>query len=365
MEVSMQLQQYQTKEEKQTIKRTPPETRHNFCSCGNVVSPTGRFCPQCGKPNAASNSAFAFAPEEKKEVKKQPKTLSKAAAVEILKAIDTEAAITNVDAVLHKFEQHSLFVREKNLHQMAQEQIQNHFKFIKDKQYSQHDSEYLSQITQRLRASTIPSGFSFAETTYNIQQSENQLQQLMLQKQKENEELIQLEKQAISSDIAAMEAEKKRRELEELQRQIKMEEERRRIEKEKLLKSFVGIFSNAHNCPCGGYLHENLCIRLEYKNGILIGQKTYKWSPNCGFKGGLYAGTIYTAELDVKVSGNSIKFTEASFGFISNPHSLTPADFKHNFEGTISSSSDGTLITGHWFDESGDSDGYYDYFKFK
>lgn len=361
----MQTQQYQTKEEKQSAPRTPPVTPHNFCSCGYVLSPTERFCPQCGKPNnEASDTAFAVAPEEKKEVKKQPETLSQATAEEILKNIDDEIANSNVEAVLNKFEQHSIFVREKNLHQMSEERIQNHFNFIKDKQYTQQDSEYLSQITRQIRASAIPSGFSFSEASSNIQQSENQLEQLMLQKQKENEVLIQLEKESIASEIAAMIAENKRRELEELQGQIKMEEERRRKEREKLLNSFVGFFSNAHNCPCGGYLHENLCIRLEYKNGLLIGQKTYKWSPNCGFKGGLYAGTIYTAELDVKLTGNSINLTEISFGFISNPHNLTPAHFKHNFEGTISS--DGTLITGgHWFDDAGNSDGYYDYFKFK
>ena len=361
----MQLQQFQTKEEKQTIKRTPPVTTHKFCSCGYVLSPTDKFCPQCGKPNnEASNTAFAVAPEEKKEVKKQPETLSKVAAEEILKNIDEEIANSNVEAVLNKFEQHSIFVREKNLHQMSEERIQNHFNFIKDKQYTQQDSEYLSQITRQIRASAIPSGFSFSEVSSNIQQSENQLQQLMLQKQKENEALIQLEREAIASEIAAIEAEKKRRELEKLQRQIRLEEERKRIEKEKLFKTFAGLWSNTHNCPCGGYLHENLCIKIEYKNGILIGQKTYKWSSNCGFKGGLYAGTIYTAELDVKLSGNSINLTEISFGFISNPHNLTPAHFKHNFEGTISS--DGTLITaGHWFDDAGNSDGYYDYFKFK
>lgn len=365
MEVIMQTQQYQTKEEKQSDPRTPPVTPHNFCSCGYVLSPTERFCPQCGKPNnEASDTAFAVAPEEKKEVKKQPETLSQATAEEILKNIDDEIANSNVEAVLNKFEQHSIFVREKNLHQMSEERIQNHFNFIKDKQYTQQDSEYLSQITRQIRASAIPSGFSFSEASSNIQQSENQLEQLMLQKQKENEVLIQLEKESIASEIAAMVAENKRRELEELQGQIKMEEERRRKEREKLLNSFGGFFSNAHNCPCGGYLHENLCIRIEYKNGILIGQKTYKWSPNCGFKGGLYAGTIYTAELDVKLTGNSINLTEISFGFISNPHNLTPAHFKHNFEGTISS--DGTLITGgHWFDDAGNSDGYYDYFKFK
>ena len=359
----MQLQQYQTKEEKQTSKKNPPVT-HTFCSCGYVLSPTDKFCPQCGKQNnEASNTAFAVAPEEKKEVKKQPETLSKVAAEEIFNNIDEEIRNSNVEAILNRFEQHSLFVREKNLHQMAQEQIQNHFRFINDKQYSQQEPEYLARITQQIRAATIKPGFSFAETESSIQQSESQLQILMLQKQKENEALIQLEREAIASEIAAMETEKKRREL-ELQRQIKMEEERRRIEKEKLLRSFVGFFSNAHNCPCGGYLHENLCIRLEYKNGLLIGQKTYKWSPNCGFKDGLYAGTIYTAELDVKLTGNSINLTEISFGFISNPHNLTPAHFKHNFEGTISS--DGTLITGgHWFDDAGNSDGYYDYFKFK
>ncbi len=363
MEVIMQTQQYQTKEEKQSAPRTPSVTPHNFCSCGYVLSPTERFCPQCGKPNATSNASFAFAPEETKEIKKQPEILSKSTAEEIRKNIDEEIAKSNVEAVLNKFEQHSIFVREKNLHQMSEERIQNHFNFIKDKQYTQQDSEYLSQITRQIRASAIPSGFSFSEASSNIQQSENQLEQLMLQKQKENEALIQLEREAIASEIAAKEAEKKRRELEELQRQIKMEEERRRKEREKLLNSFVGFFSNAHNCPCGGYLHENLCIRIEYKNGILIGQKTYKWSPNCFFQGGLYAGTIYTSELDVKLSGYSINLTEISFGFISNPHNLTPADFKHNFEGTISS--DGTLLTGHWFDDAGNSDGYYDYFKFK
>lgn len=364
MEVIMRnTQQYQTKKEKQSTQGTPPVTPPNFCSCGYVLDLTDRFCPQCGKTNSASNSAFAFAPEEYKEINKQPEILSKSTAEEILKNNDDEIASSNVEAVLNKFEQHFLFVREKNLHQTAQAQIQNHFNFIKDKQYSQQDSEYLSQITRQIRASAIPSGFSFAETSSNIQQSENQLQQIMLQRQKENEALIKLEREAMSSEIAAMEAEKKKRELEELQRQIKLEEERKRLEKEKLLKSFTGLYTNAHNCPCGGYLHENLCIKIEHKDGILTGEKTYKWSPNCGFKGCLYAGTIYTAELDVKLSGNSIQLTETTFGFISNPHNLSPFDFKHNFEGTISS--DGTLITGHWFDDTGNSDGYYDYFKFK
>ena len=361
MEVIMQTQQYQTKEEKQSAPRTPPVTPHNFCSCGYVLSSADRFCPQCGKANATSNASFAFAPEETKEIKKQPEILSKSSAEEILKNIDDEIAKSNVEAVLNKFEQHSIFVREKNLHQMSEERIQNHFNFIKDKQYTQQDSEYLSQITRQIRASAIPSGFSFSEASSNIQQSEIQLQQLMIQKQKENEALIQLEREAIASEIAAMEAEKKRRELEELQVQIKLEEERKRLEKEKLLKSFTGLYTNAHNCPCGGYLHENLCIKIEFKNGILIGQKTYKWSPNCAFKGGLYAGTLYTAELDVKLNGNSINLTETSFGFIANPHKLTPGAFKHHFEGTMS---DG-LITGHWFDDAGNSDGYYDYFKFK
>lgn len=364
MEVIMQTQQYQTKEEKQSAPRTPPVTSHNFCSCGYVLSPTERFCPQCGKPNnEASDTAFAVAPEEKKEVKKQPETLSQATAEEIRKNIDDEIANSNVEAILNKFEQHSIFVREKNLHQMSEERIQNHFNFIKDKQYTQQDSEYLSQITRQIRASAIPSGFSFSEASSIIQQSENQLEQLMLQKQKENEALIQLEKESIASEIAAMEAENKRRELVKLQRQIRLEEERKRIEKEKLFKTFAGLWSNAHNCACGGYLHENLCIKIEYKDGILIGQKTYKWSSNCGFKDGLYAGTIYTAQLDIKLSGNSIQLTEISFGFISNPHNVTPADFKHNFEGTIKEN--GSIITGHWFDDFGNSDGTYDYFKFK
>ena len=357
----MQIQQYQTNE-KQTIKRTPPVTTHNFCSCGYVLPPTDKFCPQCGKPNnEASNTAFAVAPEEKKEVKKQPETLSQATAEEILKNIDDEVGNSNVEAILNRFEQHSLFVREKNLHRMAQEQIQNHFRVIKDN--SQQEPEFIARITQQIRASTIKHGFNFADSASIIQQSEIQLQQIMIQKQKENEALIQLERESIASEIAAMEAEKKRRELEELQRKIKLEEERKRLEKEKLLKAFTGLYRNAHNCPCGGYLHENLCIKIEFKNGILIGQKTYKWSPNCGFKGGLYAGTIYTSELDVKLSGYSINLTEISFGFISNPHNLTPGDFKHNFEGTISL--DGTLLTGHWFDDAGNSDGTFDYFKFK
>lgn len=363
----MQTQQYQTKEEKQTIKRTAPVTTHNFCTCGYVLSSTDRFCPQCGKQNAISNASFALAPEEKKEAEKQPKTISKSAAEEILKSIDIEIASTNVESIRNKiteyFAQHSLFVREKNQHQTVQEQIQNQFKFIKGKRYSQQDSEYLAKITQQLRASTIPSSFNFAKISSSIQQSESQLQHLILQKQKENEELIKREKKAIASEIAAIEAEKKRRELEELQRQIKLEEERKNLEKEKFLKTFSGLWSNAHNCPCGGYLHENLCIKIEYKDGILMGQKTYKWSSNCGFKSGLYAGTIYTATLDVKLNDNSILLTESSFGFIANPHNLNSSDFKHNFEGTISS--DGTLITGHWFDDTGNSDGYYDYFKFK
>ena len=181
MEVIMQTQQYQTKEEKQSAPRTPSVTPHNFCSCGYVLNPIERFCPQCGKPNATSNASFAFAPEETKEIKKQPEILSKSTAESILKNIDKEIRNSNVEAILNRFEQHSLFVREKNLHQMAQEQIQNHFRFIKDKQYSsQQEPEYLARITQQIRAATIKPGFNFAETESSIQQSESQLQILML-----------------------------------------------------------------------------------------------------------------------------------------------------------------------------------------
>lgn len=356
----MQLQQYQTKEKKQTIKRTPSVTTHNFCSCGYVLSPTDRFCPQCGNLNATSNIAFEVTPEEKKGIKKQPEILSKTNVEEIIKSIDVEVATTNLEAVFNKFEQHTLLVQEKNFHQMAQTQIQNHFKFIKDKQASQQESEYLARITQQIRAASIKPGYNFAEASYTIKESEKQLMQ---QRQKENELLIQLEKQNIDSEIAAIEAEKKKRELEELQRQIRLEEERQRLEKEKLLKSFTGLYTNMHNCKCGGYLHENIKIKLEYNDGILKGQKKYQWSTDCGYMGGKYAGTVYIATLDVKLNDNSIQIRENSFGFIKNPNNLSSNDFKHNFEGKIKA--DGTIITGHWFDDNGSDDGYYDYFKFK
>ena len=278
--------------------------------------------------------------------------------------MDDEVASTNVEVVLDKFDQHALFIKEKKLHQMAQEQIKDHFKFVKDKHYNQQEAEYLAKISQQIRAATIQPGFNFTETSSSIQQSENQLRQLMMQRQKENEVLLQLEKEAIASEIAAIEAEKKRRKLEEIQRQIKMEEERKRLEKEKLLKAFTGSYRNCHNCKCGGIRHEDMLIKIVYKNGVLSGVKKYNWSPYCGFKGGVYAGCVYVALLDVKLSGNSIQLTETSRYFLNKPRDeLSEDDFKHNFTGTISS--DGTLITGHWFDNKGNSDGNFDYFKFK
>ena len=129
------------------------------------------------------------------------------------------------------------------------------------------------------------------------------------------------------------------------------------------MKGFAGSYSNAHNCPCGGFLHEKILINLDYSNGKLSGTKTYKWNPECGFEGGRYAGTIYVATIDVKLAGNIINLTETEFGFIRNPNHLTPSDFKHFFEGTVSA--DGTLIKGHWYDDNKNSDGYFDYFKFR
>lgn len=358
----MQSQQYQIREEKK-INQNIPHVVHNVCSCGYFFSFADRFCPQCGKQNGSANVSFAYAPESETIENNQPEILSISDAEEILKTIDDEITSTNVEVILNKFEQHALFVREKKLHQINQEQFQNHYMRIKDQQYEQQEPDFLAKITKQVRVSTIKPNFNLGEIASNIQQSEKQLHQLILQKEKEMKMLINLEKQSIASEIAIMEEKKKRLEFEELQRKIKLEEERKKIETEKLLRSFSGLYSNAHNCPCGGYLHEKLNIKIEYKDGFLTGYKTYKWSPECGFKGGLYAGTIYTATLDIKINGNIIKLTEKSFGFIKNPHNLMPSDFKHNFEGTISS--DGTIINGHWYDDYGNSESKYTYFKFK
>lgn len=115
------------------------------------------------------------------------------------------------------------------------------------------------------------------------------------------------------------------------------------------------------------YITPNLALlmdsKLFYASDKKLEKNYHQCKQDCGFKDGLYAGTIYTATLKVELDGNRLHITETGFGFIQNPHNLTPADFKHNFEGSISP--DGTLLKGYWFDDSGNSDGYFDYFKFK
>lgn len=352
----------QLTQEKQKSKNSI--TTHIFCSsCSTVLKQEDIFCPNCGTPRNTQNAVFAFATEEKKASKKQPATLSKEVAEQILRNYETEIQNPSLQTVYNKFEQHGLMLKEKKLHEKSQESITSHFNFINDRQFSDSEFEYLSKITQTLRASTIRQDVDFSKFSITIHERESQINELIEQRKKETRSLIRLQQEAVSSELAEIEAEKKRRELEELQRKIEIEQERKRQEKEKLLKSFAGAYSNSHNCPCGGYLHEKIVINIEYSNGILTGTKVYKWSPNCGFKDGLYAGTIYTATLKVELDGNSLHITETAFGFIQNPHNLTPAAFKHSFEGSISP--DGTLLKGHWFNDSGNSDGYFDYFKFK
>lgn len=349
-------------QEKQKSKNSI--TTHIFCSsCGTVLKQEDIFCPNCGTPRNTKNAAFAFATEEKKAGKKEPVSLSKEAAEQILRNYETEIQNPILQTVYNKFEQHGLMLNEKKLHEKTQERITSHFNFINDRQFYNSEFEYLTKITQTLRTSTIKQNIDFSKFSIIIHEKESQINELMEQRNKEARLLIKLHQKAVSSELAAIEAEKKRRELEELQRKIEIAQERKRQEKEKVLRGFAGSYSNAHNCPCGGYLHEKIIINIEYSNGILSGTKVYKWSPNCGFKDGLYAGTIYTATLKVELDGNRLHITETGFGFIQNPHNLTPADFKHNFEGSISP--DGTLLKGYWFDDSGNSDGYFDYFKFK
>lgn len=164
--------------------------------------------------------------------------------------------------------------------------------------------------------------------------------------------------------------EEERRRKEELERKIakqkKREEEMRqeleRLKRKAFTKRICGTYVSTHNCPCGGYNHEDIRIAFSINpDGSLSGKTVSSWSLDCGWEGGKYAGTIYVTSLAGNFNGNNVSFKTLAAFFQKNPNNLTPDDFMDSFSGNLDNS--GTVLNGFWFSGS-DAKGFFDYRKY-
>ena len=290
--------------------------------------------------------------KEKKEVKKSPAPviLQKKVAEEIFKKTQQQVASTNLVEVQRKIANHFEILEENNRRIAMLSRIKNTFNHLEDKACTISETEFIANATKQLREATIHQGFNFESAYKKLVESDEKICAL----NKEVQTLLQTNEAQITKI------------LEEKERQIELEKERKRLEREKLLKGFSGTFSNARNCPCGGYLHFQILLTFEFRDEQLTGTMTFECKPDCGYEEGCYAGTKLAAILEPVLSSNCISFKTTSFYFIQPPYDPSHADFNflRNFEGTFISH-DGTLLRGRFFDDKGHSDGVFNYFKFK
>lgn len=286
----------------------------------------------------------------------QPATLPQIEALKIFEQTKAEIKTmikveTPIEQTYEEHDDNSDLINEmlqnRKITQNTSARIMSHCNTIKDKTFAEDESATFSKTIQS-KWSTYKNN-DFENASLYIQTIDSKIEKYYKQIEAETEKLLNLQKKAVESKLAEIEAEKQKRIIEEQKREMERIQQLKRIEEENRKKAFAGTYTNMHDCPCLGKFHEHRIINIQYSNGRYDATETYEWDANCGYLNGKYAGTVYTAQLKVDITGNQIYLTETSFGFLSgkNPNNLSPSDFKHFFEGIINS--DGS-ITGHWFD---------------
>lgn len=362
--------------------------------CGQLT--TKEICPECGKrviPQICSNcnkeTYFDICEHCGKTLNtvlknfavKEPivvKQMSKEDAQAILREFE-ESKTAELQHFKDKMNEHQILLAEKKFFEEREKRINETFGENPNaiKYPDPEETMFLQKAAEGIKKAAL-------------RKEKEALQEIMEKKfpglkspEEEHEELLQLIKQReelFNQDIAAINErltieiteaqERRRKELEELQRKIEeqrkrqeeIERERRRLELEAFNNRICGTYVSTHNCPCGGYNHEDFQISFSKDtSGNISGKAIRRWSTDCGFADGIYAGTTYVSCFNCNFDGNIISLTDSQSYFLSNPNNLTDENFIHNFSGTLNS--DGTVIHGYWFSND-HANSYFDYRKY-
>ena len=347
-------------------------TTKEICpECGKRVVP--QICKKCGKEayfdvcehcGQILNSELQAFVEKKSEPVKQ---MSKAEAQSIIKEFE-EAESEEVEYFKKKLQEHEILLAEKKTFVEREKRINKAFgenhtaiqypdpeetKFIQEAAKSLKEAalQKEKEAIQEALEKKFPGVKSEEEEHAEFLRLMEQRDSLFKKQIAENTERIEEEIAEIQRKI-----EEQRRREEEIAR------ERRRLELEAFNNRIRGTYVSTHDCPCGGYNHEDIRISFSINpDGTLTGKTISSWSEYCGYAGGKYAGTKYITSLRGNFDGNKVSFKTTSSFFEKNPNNLTSIDFLDSFCGDLNNS--GVVLNGFWFSGS-EANGYFDYRKY-
>ena len=347
-------------------------TTKEICpECGKRVVP--QICKKCGKEayfdvcehcGQILNSELQAFVEKKSEPVKQ---MSKAEAQSIIKEFE-EAESEEVEYFKKKLQEHEILLAEKKIFVERERRINKAFgenhtaiqypdpeetKFIQEAAKSLKEAalQKEKEAIQEALEKKFPGVKSEEEEHAEFLRLMEQRDSLFKKQIAENTERIEEEIAEIQRKI-----EEQRRREEEIAR------ERRRLELEAFNNRIRGTYVSTHDCPCGGYNHEDIRISFSINpDGTLTGKTISSWSEYCGYAGGKYAGTKYITSLRGTFDGNKVSFKTTSSFFEKNPNNLTSIDFLDSFCGDLNNS--GVVLNGFWFSGS-EANGYFDYRKY-
>lgn len=362
--------------EEKTCRWCGAITTKEFCpECGKRLIP--QICNKCGKETyfdicencgqILNQDLVSFAEEKSKPVAKMTKEEAQA----ILKEFE-ESDTEEVQHFINKMQEHEILLSEKKFFEEREKRIENAFgdnptaiKYPDSEEtlFLQKAAAGIKKAALRKEKEAIQQAL---EKKISGVKTEEEEHDELLRLIKEREELFNQEISEISQklDIKIAEAEERRKkELEELQRKI--EEQRKREEaiarerKRLEIEAFNNRICGTYICPDTTGTGEEIRLTFSISNsGELIGKEISKWSKNRTDK---YRGVIYTSKYKGTFDGNNIRFEEYEMEYIENPKNLGIDAILHKFAGTINS--DGTVIHGYWFSED-TANSYFDYRKY-
>lgn len=355
--------------------------------CGHLT--TKEICPECGKRvipqicnNCSKDTYFDicehcgtilnpilqnFAVKENIVVKK----MSKQDAQAILREFE-ESETAELQHFRDKMNEHEILLAEKKFFEEREKRINETFggnpNAIKypdpeETMFLQKAAEGIKKAALRKEKENIQETLEKIFPGYKtLEEEHEELLRLMREREELFNQNIASSNEKLTAEIAAAQ-EKRRKELEELQKKI--EEQRKRDEAIAREKKRLEI--EAFNKRiCGNYIYHDTTgfgeeIKLSFsidESGTLIGKEISTWSKNRSDK---YRGVIYASQFKGTFDGTNIRFEEYQMEYLSNPQYLNLDDILHKFAGTINS--DGTVIHGYWFSND-HANSYFDYRKY-
>lgn len=327
------------------------------------------ICEHCGQ--ILNKELQTFAIEKPVEVKQ----MSKEDAQAILKEFE-EAETAEVQHFRDKMKEHEILLAEKKFFDEREKRINETFGENETaiKYPDPEETKFLQRAAAGIKKAALRKEKEAIQEALEKKilggKSEEEEHEELLKLIKQREELFNQEitenKEKLEVEIAEA-SERRRKELEELQRKIEEQRrreeaiarERRRLE----IEAFNNRISGTYICPMS--LGNGEEIKLSFSvdnNGTLVGKEITTFSEDLdNYRDGKYAGVIYVSSFKGTFDGTNLKFEEYQMQYLNNPKNLGLDEILHKFAGTLNF--DGTVIHGYWFNDE-HANSYFDYRKY-